>query len=166
MPLSLRRTTSRAYQQAGDPAALGDAVLFDPRPAVAYITDRQKGQYTGGQKYFAGENPPRGAAISYYLKAAPPGAVTITIADTAGRTIRTIEGSKRAGLNRVMWNLQPGPPPGQDPPAGGRGGGGGGGRGGFGAGVDPGTYVVTLSVGDRKLTTPVTVLQDMWVKER
>ncbi len=155
-------------QQAGDPAALGDAVLFDLRPTVAYITDRQQGQYTGGQKYFAGENPPRGAAISYYLKAAPPGTVTITIADTAGRTIRTIEGTKRAGLNRVMWNLQPGPPPGQDPSTGsGRGaGGGGGGRGGFGPGVDPGTYVVTVSVGDRKLTKPVTVLQDLWVTER
>jgi photosystem II stability/assembly factor-like uncharacterized protein len=147
-------------QQAGDPSALGDAVLFDMRPAVAYITDRQQGQYTGGQKYFAGENPPRGAAINYFLKSAPSGAVTITVADTAGRTIRTIEGTTRAGLNRVMWNLQPGPPPGQE------GRGGGGGRGGFGAGVDPGTYLVTLSMGDRRVTKPLTVLQDVWLRER
>jgi photosystem II stability/assembly factor-like uncharacterized protein len=147
-------------QQAGDPSALGDAVLFDMRPAVAYITDRQQGQYTGGQKYFAGENPPRGAAINYFLKSAPSGAVTITVADTAGRTIRTIEGTARAGLNRVMWNLQPGPPPGQE------GRGGGGGRGGFGAGVDPGTYLVTLSMGDRRVTKPLTVLQDVWLRER
>jgi hypothetical protein len=148
-----------ALQQLGDAAALPDAVLFDMRPAVAYITDRQQGQYTGGHKYFAGENPPRGAAISYYLKSAPSGDVSISIADNTGRAIRTIQGTKRQGINRVMWNLQPSPPPGQE----GRGGGGfGGGRGGFGPGVDPGTYIVTLSAGDASLTKSVTVLQDIW----
>ena len=60
-------------------------MLFDIRPAVAWLTDRQRGQQTGGQKAFVGENPPRGAAISYYLKAAPRGDVKITIADATGR---------------------------------------------------------------------------------
>lgn len=152
-------------QQLGDTAALPDAMLFDVRPAVAYLADRQQGQYTGGQKYFAGENPPRGAAISYYLDSAPSGSATITIADGSGRTIRTIEGPRRPGVNRVMWNLQPEPPPGQEGGRGGRGGGGG--RGGFGgAGVEPGTYIVTLTVGDKKMTKSVTVLQDLWLKER
>jgi hypothetical protein len=153
-------------QHAGDPSALGDVVLFDVRPAVAYITDRQQGQYTGGQKYFAGENPPRGASISYFLKSAPSGDVTIAIADASGRTLRTIQGTKRAGLNRVMWNLQAGPPPGQAPPTGSGRGGGGGGRGGGGAPVDPGTYRVSLSAGGRTLTTAVTVMEDIWLKER
>jgi hypothetical protein len=152
-------------QQLGDAAALPEVALFDVRPAVAWITDRQQGQYTGGQKYFAGGNPPRGAAISYYLKSAPGGNVTITIADSSGRTIRTIEGSKRPGINRVTWNLQPGPPPGQEGRGAG-GGGGGGGRGGFGGGVDPGTYVVTLAIGDTRVSKSVTVLQDIWVREK
>ena len=58
-------------QQATSEARAQDAVLFDIRPAVLWLNDRQRGQQTGGQKAFVGENPPRGAAISYYLKSAP-----------------------------------------------------------------------------------------------
>ena len=47
-------------------------------------TDRQRGQQTGGQKTFVGENPPRGTSINYYLKAASTGDVKITIADATG----------------------------------------------------------------------------------
>lgn len=136
-----------------------DAVLFDIRPAVAYLPDRQRGQQTGGQKAFAGENPARGAMISYYLKTPASGDVKITIADVTGRTIRTLDGTKERGINRVNWNLAP-------QPLGGRGQGGfGGGRGG-GASVDAGTYIVTLSVGGKTFTKPVSVLQDLWVTER
>jgi hypothetical protein len=74
-----------------------DVVLFDVRPAVAYLADRQRGQQTGGQKAFVGENPPRGTAISYYLKSAATGDVKITIADATGRTIRTLDGPKDQG---------------------------------------------------------------------
>ena len=31
---------------------------------------------------------------------------------------------------------------------------------------EPGTYVVTLSVGSQMMTKPVTVLQDVWLNER
>jgi photosystem II stability/assembly factor-like uncharacterized protein len=137
-----------------------DAALFDIRPAIAYLNDPQSGQQLGGQKVFVGENPPRGAMINYYLKSAASGPVTITIADVNGRTIRTLEGTKDAGVNRVNWNLAPGPPPGQ------RAGGAGGGRGGGGGGVDPGTYIVTLSASGKTLTKPVTVLQDQWMPAR
>jgi hypothetical protein len=88
--------------------------------------------------------------------------VKITIADVNGRTIRTLDGPKAAGINRVMWNLAPQPPPGQG--AGGFGGGGG--RGGGGGTVEPGTYIVTLDVGGKKLTKPVQVVQDRWLGER
>ncbi len=141
-----------------------DAVLFDIRPAVAYLSDRQRGQQTGGQKAFVGENPPRGTMISYYLKSAASGDVKITIADATGRLIRTLDGKKDQGINRVNWNLAP-------QPADGRGGAGGFG-GGFGAGrgalatVDPGTYIVTLSVNGKTMTKPLTVLQDVWLNER
>ena len=80
--------------------------------------------------------------------------VKISIADVTGRVIRTIDGTKRAGINRVTWNLTPNPPPGAQ----GGGFGFGGGRGGFAASVDPGTYVVTLEVAGKKLTKPVVVL--------
>ncbi len=86
-------------------AASQEAALFDIRPAVAWLPDRQRGQYAGGQRRFVGENPTRGTMISYYLKSAPAGDVKITIADAAGRTIRTIDGTKLQGINRVNWNL-------------------------------------------------------------
>ena len=109
---------------------------------------------------FIGENAPRGAAINYYLKSAATGDVKITIADVNGRTIRTLDAPKTAGINRVMWNLAPQPVQGQ-----GGGGGFGGGRGGA-AAVEPGTYVVTLDVAGKKFTKPVQVVQDRWLNER
>jgi photosystem II stability/assembly factor-like uncharacterized protein len=137
-----------------------DATLFDIRPAVAWLNDQQHNQQVGGQKNFIGENAPRGAAINYYLKTAAGGEVKISIADINGRVIRTFDGPKTAGISRVMWNLAPALPAAQQ----GRGGGGGG-RGGGGA-VEPGTYIVTLDVGGKKLTKPLQVLQDRWLSER
>ena len=66
-----------------------------------------------GAKVFRGQNPARGSAISYWLKSAPAGAVKISVADVTGREIRTIEGTKNAGLNRVQWDLTPTPPAGR-----------------------------------------------------
>jgi photosystem II stability/assembly factor-like uncharacterized protein len=140
-----------------------DAYLFDIRPPVAWLNDQQHGQQVGGQKVFVGTNAPRGAAISYYLKSAASGDVKITIADITGKTIRNLDGTKAAGINRVLWNLTPNPPPNQQ---GGGGFGAGGGRGAQPIAVDPGTYNVTLSVAGRTLTKPVVVVQDRWLGER
>jgi hypothetical protein len=137
-----------------------DATLFDIRPAIAWLNDQQNNQQVGGQKVFTGENAPRGAAINYYLKSAATGDVKITVADATGRVIRTLDGTKTAGINRVMWNLAPQPQPGQ---AGA--GFGGGGRGGA-AAVGEGTYIVTLEVAGKKLTKPLQVLQDRWLNEQ
>ena len=126
----------------------------------SHISDRQSGQQVGGQKVFVGENPARGAALNYYLPAAATGDVKLTIADATGRVIRTLDGTKNAGINRIMWNLTPGPPPGQAA-------GFGGGRGGFGGqAVDPGTYLVTLTANGKTSSKPVQVLQDMWLREK
>ena len=139
-----------------------EVALFDIRPAVNYLNDQQAGQGIGGQKAFIGENPARGTMISYYLKSPATGDVKITIADVNGRTIRTLDGTKDAGINRVTWNLTPTPPQG-----GGQGqGGGGGGRGGGAGAVEPGTYIVTLSANGKTLTKPVTVLADQWLPSR
>ena len=137
-----------------------DAFLFDMRPAIAYLNDQQRGSPGGGQRVFIGENAPRGAYISYYLKTAAPGDVKISIADAAGRVVRNLDGAKQAGINRVLWNLAPNPPAGQ------AGGGGGGGRGGATQAVEPGTYIVTLNAAGKTFVKPIIVLQDQWVKER
>jgi predicted metalloprotease with PDZ domain len=47
-----------------------DVTLFQPRPGVQWRTDPTLSQTVGGNKYFRGENPAPGTAISYYLKGA------------------------------------------------------------------------------------------------
>ena len=145
-------------QQLTDEVMKKDVHLVDVRPATAWLPDTTRAINVGGAKHFRGENPVRGTAISYYLKDAVAGDVKITISDYTGRVVRTITGPKDAGLNRVQWNL------GGDPPAGAPAGGGGGraGAGGFGGGaaLEPGTYLVKLSVGGKDLTTKVVVEAD------
>jgi hypothetical protein len=54
----------------------------------------------------AGQNPAYGAAINYYLKVAPAGEVKIKIEDAQGQLVRTINGTKTPGINRVNWDLR------------------------------------------------------------
>jgi len=159
-----------------------EVALFDIRPAVAYLNDQQRGQQVGGQKVFVGENAPRGTAISYYLKSPASGPVTISIGDVNGRTLCRSDGPSTAGINRVQWTLVApllaqaagGAGEGQAGRGGAGaasascsgGGGGGGGRGGAGGGVEPGTYVVSLTANGKTLTKPVTVLPDRWLGQR
>jgi photosystem II stability/assembly factor-like uncharacterized protein len=137
-----------------------DAAMFEIRPAVSWANDTRLNVQVGGQHMFAGENAQRGAAIHYWLKSSPSGDVKITIADVTGKAVRNLDGTRNAGLNRVQWNLMPNPPP---RPATGAGGGGG-----FGGPppVEPGTYVVTISVNGQTLSKNVTVLKDEWLRAR
>ncbi|HYY43262.1 MAG TPA: hypothetical protein VE775_11065, partial [Pyrinomonadaceae bacterium] len=157
-----------------------DAHLFDIRPATLWLNDVRYSRAATGAKIYRGANAAQGTAISYYLKAAPAGDVKITVADYTGRVIRNLTGTKEVGLNRVQWNLRSNPPPrpANLPPGfgggggGGQGGGGGGGGGGFGGLfnqgplVEPGTYVVKLSVGGKDYTTRVVVEPDTWMNEK
>ncbi len=168
-----------------------DVHLFDVRTAVNYLSDRQLQQHSGGQQLFVGENAPRGASISYWLKNAATGDVKISVTDAQGRTLCTSDGPKGAGINRVQWSLVApmlAGAAGRGGPGGGGGGGGrgnagppnnscsGGGRGGFGgggggfgggggAGVEPGTYNVVLTVNGKTITKPVKVIEDVWMNE-
>jgi Flagellar hook capping protein len=85
---------------------------------------------------WAGDNPPQGALITYYLKNQPAGEVNITVTDAAGKVVRRMRRvSDDAGVNRVPWDLR------YDAPVGGGGGfgGGGGGRGAGAAGQEADT---------------------------
>jgi hypothetical protein len=53
-----------------------------------------------------GDNPPDGASINYWLKDVPKGNVQISILDDKGGVIRTIEGKKQKGINRIWWDLR------------------------------------------------------------
>jgi photosystem II stability/assembly factor-like uncharacterized protein len=106
-----------ALQQLTPAAQAADVVLFDIRPAVNYTRDMTGNAQTGGQRDWSAPSAPRGTAISYYLKNAAPGSVTLTITDACGGS-QTLPATNKAGLNRIQY------------PAGGAGAGG---RGGFGA---------------------------------
>ncbi|MGB0384865.1 MAG: WD40/YVTN/BNR-like repeat-containing protein [Ardenticatenaceae bacterium] len=72
----------------------------------------------------AGENPPRGVIITYYLKEQPSDQICLTILDAEGNEIKTFESKGRtripacsedknklylpanAGMNRFIWNLR------------------------------------------------------------
>ena len=148
-------------QQMTPQVLASDAHLFTVQPVYRFrlITAPS----TPGHHRTVGENPEYGASINYYLKAAVPGPVTLTILDAKGHVVRTLTGTGRAGLNRVNWDLRgepsklsgcaPAPcrprrtsgwgPRARRPPAGG------------GATISilqpPGTYTVELSAGGREL---------------
>jgi hypothetical protein len=178
-------------QQLTPAVAAADAHLFDVRPAVAYVPDIRLDISTGGEKQFEGENPPRGTAIQFYVKAGVTGDARVTITDPTGRSLCETTMPARPGIHRVQWTLVT---PMANMAAAGRGGRGGGagpggagaaagapatapqpaapapnvncagttgGRGG-GAGAAPGSYIARLTVAGKEYVKPVTVLEDRW----
>jgi len=81
-------------QQLTDDVLKSEAHLFNPRPAYR-LHDAASGA-PGTMR----------ATINYYLKSAPNGPVRISILDAQGKEITQLTGSRRAGINRVNWNLQ------------------------------------------------------------
>jgi photosystem II stability/assembly factor-like uncharacterized protein len=143
-----------------------DTHLFPPRAAYRFrdITP----SYGPANDPTAGQDPPYGASINYYLKSVPSGDVTVTILDQKGQVVRTLNATKRAGLNRIAWDLRYGPtkevrlrtsplyapdirvgPEGWRP---------GGGR--LTILAPPGNYTVKLASAGRELTQPLAVRKD------
>jgi uncharacterized membrane protein YgcG len=151
-------------QQLTDTVVAADVTLFTPRPGVAWRSDTQLSINVGGSKHFRGENPQPGTAISYYLKTAATGDVKLTISDYTGKVVREFTSPpKEAGLNRVQWNLRGGTTPAVAAGGGGGGGqrgGGGGQRGGGGGSLEPGAYLVKLTVNGKDFTTRVVIEAD------
>jgi hypothetical protein len=99
------------------------AKLFPPRPAY-----RVRFPDSLDRRQPAGENPPPGAIIYYYLKTAPKDPVKLEILDSQGTVLKTYSSDKsseelgpaewpdvqrlsevlptEAGLNRTYWNLR------------------------------------------------------------
>ncbi|HWP37780.1 MAG TPA: hypothetical protein VNL18_09555 [Gemmatimonadales bacterium] len=96
-------------QQLTPQVLAADAHLFELKPAYRF---RPVTPHMGSSDDpVAGQGPPYGASINYWLKSAPEGDVTITIADASGQTVRTLRGTKNVGINRVMWDLRDEPTP-------------------------------------------------------
>ena len=144
-----------------------DYVVFPVRDAIVWKTDRRLGTEIPGDKWWQGENAPRGTAIAFNLKTA--GEAKLTITDTAtGQEFRTETMPAMAGLNRWQWNMCSTPV--VTTPQQGRGGGGGqfgGGCQGGGRAATPGIYKLSVSVGGREIGTQmIKVLEDIWLSEK
>jgi photosystem II stability/assembly factor-like uncharacterized protein len=107
-----------------------DVHLFEVRPAVAFKV--KKGQAKDG--IFSTPNPPYGATVYYHLKDAATQDVVLTILDKDGKTLATLKGEPKAGLQKVVWNLRNG----EDL-------------------VMPGEYTARLQIGERTMTRTVRV---------
>ncbi len=146
-------------------------------PAVAFREHGGRGGGGGGRGRNAGQDPPSGAVIDYYLSSAPAEPVTLEITDGHGQVVhhsvseaggagagRGGRGGRggaagagagltaHAGLNRFIWNYRLDGPvevPGMviSETA-------------NGPSVPPGTYQVKLTVAGKDYTTPLTVKPD------
>ncbi|SDB48633.1 Uncharacterized protein SAMN03097699_1640 [Flavobacteriaceae bacterium MAR_2010_188] len=150
------------------------AHLFSLRPSYRFID--QQSIKTDGPSLNSGRNPDYGAEIHYYLKDSTDQKVEVQILNESNEIIRTIEGKKEAGINRVIWDLRYEPtykaqlkstPPGRpwvqmngegwrplvtwDLDLW---------RGQFGPRVVPDIYKVKLIVGDQEFTRELQVLKD------
>jgi hypothetical protein len=83
------------------------AYLFDQGIATQWKSIGRGG--SRGQFLFRGENPPRGASISYYLGADAKEA-KLTISDWKGEQSTTIELKDQTGINKYIWPFQFDPP--------------------------------------------------------
>ncbi len=154
-------------QQLTSDVANSAAHLFVPRAAYRFRTITSPSSSYDDPTM--GEDPAYGADINYWLKAPAAQAPAITILDAQGRTVRTLRGTNKAGINRVMWDLRDEPgketrlytspmyapyitvgPDGREAPGTSR----------LALLVAPGTYTVKLAVGGAEQTRSLEVRKD------
>jgi hypothetical protein len=140
-------------QQLTEEVASSKAHLFQPRNAYRFRL-LEDGIREMADDPTAGDNPPYGASLSYWLNTAPKGEVEVSIESSDGRPVATLSGTRKRGINRITWDLREGPD---------RGGAqGGGGPPGTSARLlqPPEEYRVTLRVDGEEHSQPLTVLKD------
>jgi hypothetical protein len=120
----------------------------------------QKGDWPFFAWDYSGPNPPRATPIRYYIGAdvAADAEVSLTVTDGDGQVVTSLEGEPGPGIHEVLWDWRWDRP--YEPP---RGAGGGGRRGGGapeGPMALPGTYVVTLRVGELTRSSTVEIEAD------
>jgi len=121
-------------RQLNAQVAAADAYLLKPAPAIRLRPRPFDGTPLPAEEP-AGQNPPAGAVIDYELRSEPSGDVRIEILDAGGRPVRQFSSAdkpaqtlrppvvtanwlqhpavltKKAGMNRFVWDLRYPPPP-------------------------------------------------------
>lgn len=122
--------------------------LFRPRPAILWDEDKTSWHGASDDVYRGDNAAP--ALLAYYLKGDATQPVRVRVLDGTGDAVREWDAPRTAGLHRISWDLRrPLPETRGSAPAN---------R--VGERVLPGSYRVTLSVGDRALVQPLEVRSD------
>ncbi len=108
------------------------------KPPTAVLWQGATGKRFYGYRRFVGTNPAAGSQLTYALRE-PVKRVQITVTDIEGKVVNQFNGSNKAGLHQVNWNLRRRKPNGR---------------------VKSGTYLVTLNADGAKTAHPLTVIQD------
>src|SRR5256714_6522430 len=88
-----------------------DAAFVSARPEQQRI--EANGGWVNGAAAFVGDNPARGAVITYYQRTRHLfGKLRIEVLDASGALIDELPASTRRGLNRVVWTMHRRGPPG------------------------------------------------------
>ena len=102
-----------------------------------------------GDKNWMGENAPGGTAIQYYLGSGARNVALRIVNGLTRETVRDLEATAAAGLNRVQWDLHANPLEEGDEE---------------GPMVVPGRYLAVLEVDGQEQWAAVDVLEDVWMR--
>ncbi len=106
-------------EQISDAVRASSLHVFEPRPAYRFRSVSRPNLARPGPN--AGQNAPYGAIVNYWLEKPLPEekkdagektdekktpAVELVIFDSAGEKVRTLKGTNKAGMNRVVWDLR------------------------------------------------------------
>ncbi|MFM8912122.1 MAG: WD40/YVTN/BNR-like repeat-containing protein, partial [Flammeovirgaceae bacterium] len=91
----IREFTEQVQNQAAHLFSLRDTYRFQDINGIK--TDRS---------YVDGQNPPDGAAISYFLKEKSKDSVEVFVYNSQNELVQTLKGKNQPGIQRVWWNLR------------------------------------------------------------
>ena len=110
----LRQLASAKRGDKGFDALGSTRHLFAPKRATLW---RKHSKVLLGHREFRGQNPADGAHIWLWLAAEPDAEPEVTIHDVTGARVATVRGAKKAGLQRIVWNLRKTPDKSEDKPS-------------------------------------------------
>jgi photosystem II stability/assembly factor-like uncharacterized protein len=137
----------RALAAEGSVSA-SPVTLFEPPPAYTHAVAEGLGYRSTGHAMFFGDARPYGALLSYWVGEGDPEArASVELREEGGMLISTIEGPATHGLHRVVWDLTMAGDSAES-------------RGAAGVEVLPGSYAVSVQVGDARSEGMVQVMAD------
>jgi photosystem II stability/assembly factor-like uncharacterized protein len=91
-------------QELNEKVVAEDAYLFEIEPKIQWRYRYPGGPW--GHRNFNVPNEPLGIVAYYYLKNPVKDDVRIIITDPYGKELNNLRGSKKAGINKIVWNMQ------------------------------------------------------------